>query len=798
MKNSKSFRAAFILTLVSFLLTSAAFAQSADTDLQKRLSLIEQKAEKRRQELGIPGMSLVIVKDGKVVYAKGLGYKDFEKRIPVTPDTQFAIGSATKAFTALSVLMLQDDGKLSIDDHPQKYLSYFKINDPKTDAAIQVRDLLCHSSGLSRTDLAMITGKLNREELIKVAGIAKPTAGLREKFQYQNIMFAAAGEIVAKMSGEPWEEFVPERILKPLGMDNTTMSVAGMKKSKDYSYGYSYNFDTKETRRLPTRTLDAIAPAGSINSSANDMAKWLEFILGGGLAGNKRLVSEASFDEWTKPQMKISPDGKVSYGFGWFVQDWNGRKLIQHGGNIDGFNSMVALLPDENVGFVLLTNVSASSLGGELIQTVFSGLLDKLPGESAPLSEEAKGEAGTYKFPQAGFDIVVAVEDGKLVMKVPNQPTYELKNVEGRKYRLGGAPDGFFITFKDAEALLEQPQGNFTLKKAGAAPAAEEGSADEGDARGLIGKYSSEQAGGPEIEIREVEGKVSLVVGGQPPYPLEMKEKDLFRSPGLPESYAVRSVKDAQGKVTSIVLVQPNGDFSFKRTASDGESAEPLPDAAEINAKMIEALGGETNLRKITSREIKLEMNFINQGVTAKGTAYAKAPDEVASSIELFALGKNIGWIRERFDGSSGGESYSFGPEEVYTGQRLEDVKFGADFYGYLDAASKTKSAVVDKIEKVGDEDAYRIRIEPLKASPITLWVSAKTFLPLKRRFLVVSSTTAQKIPVTETYSDYRNVDGVMIPFRSVNSNPNMGDLVTVVKEIKQNVKIPDSVFGKK
>jgi len=161
--------------------------QTLSSDLQQAISKIEEKTEARRKELGIPGLSLAIVKDGEIVFMKGFGYKDFEKKIPVTADTQFAIGSSSKAFTALSVLMSQDEGKLSLDDSPKKYLPYFKINDAEIDKNITVRDLMAHSSGLNRTDLGWITGKLTREEIIRVAGEAKPMAKLREKFFYQNV-----------------------------------------------------------------------------------------------------------------------------------------------------------------------------------------------------------------------------------------------------------------------------------------------------------------------------------------------------------------------------------------------------------------------------------------------------------------------------------------------------------------------------------------------------------------------------------------------------------------------------------
>ncbi len=263
------------------------------------------------------------------------------------------------------------------------------------------------------------------------------------------------------------------------------------------------------------------------------MAKWLEFVLNKGEINGKRLVSAGGFEEWTKPQMKIA--GNVSYGLGWFVQDWKGKKVLQHGGNIDGFNSMVALLPEENLGFVMLTNVSASSLGGELLSIVWEGMLDELKDESnSKISEAGKLEIGKYKFAQAGFDIEIVEEDGKLVAKVPGQPTYVLQLIEGRKYRLSNAPEGFFITFKEDSAYLEQPQGNFDLPKVSGESVAGTDTKSSDSAKALIGTYASAANESQRIEIKEVDGKVSLVVGMQTPYPLIENAKDVFGSPLLP------------------------------------------------------------------------------------------------------------------------------------------------------------------------------------------------------------------------------------------------------------------------
>ena len=456
------------------------------TDYSTQLAAIEKALDDRRKELGIPGISLAIVKDDQIIYLKGLGYKNFEQKLPVTPDTRFAIGSASKAFTAMLAAMSADDGKLSLDDSPKKFLPYFTLKDPDAAAKITIRDLLAHRSGLNRTDLAMATGVLNREEIIKVAGMAKPTAKLGEKFQYQNVMYAAAGEAIAKAEKSTWEKLIASRIFKPLGMTNSDTATAAMLKAKDYSLGYDYKPSTKVTRHLPQRDLTAAGPAGAINSSARDMAQWLRLMLANGSINGRRLVSEKNFDELVRKQVNVG--GPVDYGLGWFLRKWNGHKVVEHGGNIDGFNSQVALMPDQKLGFVLLTNVTGSPLGGFAMNTIWKNLVGdpksaetktaaaepKAAGDgTAAPAGDPKAEVGKYKLVAAGIDFEVALKDNKLTLTVPGQPTYTLENIGGRRYKLAEpAPPGFFATFRPAkdkpsetELFIEQPQGNVVLEK---------------------------------------------------------------------------------------------------------------------------------------------------------------------------------------------------------------------------------------------------------------------------------------------------------------------------------------------
>lgn len=791
-----------LLSIFTLSLPQIGYAQTAAVQsagqYAKALSDIEAFVEKRRGELGIPGMSLVIVKDDQVIYMKGLGYKDYENKITVTPDTQFAIGSATKAFTALSVLMTADEGKLSLDDSPKKLLPYFKMYDPETDKNITIRDLMCHTSGLNRTDLAMITGKLNRAELIQVAAQAKPTAKLREKFQYQNIMFAAAGEIVTQAQKMPWERFVPERIFAPLGMTNSNMSMKQMAKAKDHSLGYTYNFDTKETKSLPFRDIDEVAPAGSINSSARDMAEWLRFVMNGGTVNGKRLVSEKGYEEWLKPQMKMNPSGTVNYGLGWMLRDWNGLKVVEHGGNIDGFNSLVAMIPEKKLGFVMLTNVSASSLGNDIMPIIWSNILNEPKSESVKLPVATlKLMAGKYGTAERSVEVKIEGED--LYLVVPGQPPYKLVRTAPRTFKPEGLPEGFGAKFTpetgDATELeLIQPQGNRKLPRLGLEPKPSGStSVDNSQAKLLVGRYTPPGSSDAVIEIKDADGKVTFNIPGQQPYTLSPKTDGSFSLSPLPETYFLTPKRDAAGKLTAVSVTQPEGVFEFKLAAA---VSKPEITVEELRSKAIAAIGGEANLRKITSRVTTADVDLVHQGVQAKSTTWAKAPNKSATETTMIALGKKIasGW--EYFDGTEGYEHYSFAPAEKYAGKRLDDIRLFSDFYAGLDWTTDYKKVEVTGTGKVGDEEAYIVSFEPKAGTSFRQFYSKTSFLLLKHEGTVASSTNQSVIPYTIMYSDYRDIDGIKLAYKTVNNNPGNGDIVSTVTSIKHNVDLKDAIFS--
>jgi CubicO group peptidase (beta-lactamase class C family) len=785
-------------------------APAAPADLEARLAAVEKAVDEKRQQLGIPGLSLAIVKDDRVIYMKGLGHRDFEGKVPVTPDTLFAIGSSSKAFTALLVAMAADEGKLSFDDSPKKFIPYFRLQDPDADAKINVRDLLSHGSGLNRTDLAWVSGVLNREEVIRVAAAAKPTAKLREKFQYQNVMYAAAGEVVGRVWGSTWERLIAERIFKPLGMKSSNTSVAEMRRARDFSHGYVYEEATKETRRVPTRDLPAIAPAGAINSSARDMAQWLRLMLGGGSFGGRRLVSEKGFAELLKPQTLVA--GNVHYGLGWFLRDWKGHRVVEHGGNIDGFNAQVALMPDQRLGFVMLTNVSASPLPASTMQTVWSHLVGDPGGAKPPTPAAAaaadpaskiENEAGDYLLEAGNLKLTVAVKEGKLTLTVPGQPVYALEPQGGRRYKLAGM-EGFQVTFRPAkdnpqetEIYLEQPQGNYVVKKlksADATTAGASGASAEyaGPLKEVVGNYEPQQAGRPPVTVEIKDGKVTLVVPGQNPYPLVEREKDVLGATNLPDSYSILVRRDEAGRVAGLTLKQPGAESLFDRV---GGFKSPVG-LDELMAKAVQALGGEAALRRHKTMRVTADIDLLHQGVSGEAVIFARAPNAYAQDVQLVALGKKIGSFHEFFDGAEGASEGSFMPYNPKTGTELEETRISSDFYAPLNWKTLFPKAEIRKMAKVGDEEAYVVVFTPEKGSPVTQYISAKTFLLLRQDSLSTSDTVS--LPISETFSDYRSVDGVMIPFRRVQSSQSMGDTVLKIREVTFDVPVPEEAFRRK
>lgn len=317
----------------------------------------------------VPGMAVAIVKDGRVVVTKGYGVRRLGEATAVDADTLFGIGSNTKAFTTAALATLVDEGKISWDDPVYQRLPGFQMYDPYVSHEMTIRDLLCHRSGmgLGEGDLLFWPNTtFTREEVIYRLRFMKPATSFRSHYAYDNLLYIAAGQIIPAVTGKSWEEYIRERILRPLGMTQSTLSNANFKAGDNVGWPHS-RLDGK-LQSIAFVPLDNAAPAGAINSSVNEMAKWVMLQLGHGKFPERegRLFSEKqSAEMWSAQtiqgtgmpvQLAALKPNFAAYGLGWGLRDYHGRKLVSHSGGVAGTVTRVMLVPEEKLGVVILTN----------------------------------------------------------------------------------------------------------------------------------------------------------------------------------------------------------------------------------------------------------------------------------------------------------------------------------------------------------------------------------------------------------------------------------------------------------
>jgi CubicO group peptidase (beta-lactamase class C family) len=362
-------------------------------------------AKQELQDWKCDGFAIAVIKDGKVILSKGYGLRDVKKNLPVTEKTMFAIGSATKSFTVTSMGVLVDQGKLDWDKPVRDYLPDFKMWDPFATERMTPRDLVTHRSGLPRHDLMWYSSPFSRQELFERLRYLEPNKDFRTAFQYQNLMFMTAGYLAGHVAGTTWEQLVKSVIFDRLGMTSSNFSVTESQKSEDFSLPYQVVNDVVVD--MPFRNIDSIGPAGSINSNIEDMTKYVMMHLQKG----KGVVSATNEMQMMIPQMAIqapSPDkelGDLSYGMGFFVTSYRGHKFVHHGGNIDGFSALVAFLPQDNIGLVILTNQNASALPAVVAYNVWDRLLgmDQVDWTARIKQQRALTKASEQEAKQKGY-----------------------------------------------------------------------------------------------------------------------------------------------------------------------------------------------------------------------------------------------------------------------------------------------------------------------------------------------------------------------------------------------------------
>ncbi|HEU4884583.1 MAG TPA: serine hydrolase [Longimicrobium sp.] len=419
---------------------------------------LEAYVEQGMRDWQVPGLALAIVKDDSVVFARGFGTRTLGRDEPVDEHTSFAIASTTKAFTATAIAMLVDEGKVRWDDPVSMHVPGFQLANG-LNAQLTVRDLLTHRTGLPTSDFLWYASGSSTEDILHRMRFLRPFASPRSRYMYNNTAYMVAGQVVQSASGMPWGEFVRTRILQPLGMRETLTGFDGLDARGNVATPH-LEIDGA-IRPIRYLNFDNIGPAGSINSSVHDVARWIRFQLARGEWDGERLVSEAQHREMLSPQFviplaqyypaaQLAKPNFTAYGLGWFMQDYRGRKLAMHTGSIDGMTALVAMVPEERLGLVVLINLDHAELRHALMYRIVDAYLGGPPrdwsAELRPLyggmeeraesgqrereSHRVRGTrpslplsayAGTYADPDSLYGrVTVRLEDGRLVATMAN------------------------------------------------------------------------------------------------------------------------------------------------------------------------------------------------------------------------------------------------------------------------------------------------------------------------------------------------------------------------------------------
>ena len=356
-------------------------------DIASRLQGFDSYMTQVMNDWNVPGLGVGIVVKDKLVWAKGYGYRDYGKKIPYTPTTTQPIASNTKLFTSVAAGMLADEGKVDLDKPIRQYVPSIQFYNDDLNRTVTLRDMLSHRTGITRHDGIWYKSDFTQKDLFERLKYLEPTEAPRSVFLYNNMMYSGAGYAIELLSGRPWETFVRERILNPLGMTSTTFTIADMVKQREPGVPYTERRDNTEIYRIPYYS-DAIgvAPAGAINSSIVDMSKWLIALMNDGRLEGKQVIPRNVVRQTLAPSIALPNTGlevrgwgeliNSAYGMGRWTAAYRGHLLAYHGGDLPGFHSQVSTMPYDSIGvIVFVIGNQAAPLYNVISYNVYERLL---------------------------------------------------------------------------------------------------------------------------------------------------------------------------------------------------------------------------------------------------------------------------------------------------------------------------------------------------------------------------------------------------------------------------------------
>lgn len=555
------------------------------------------------EDFDVPGLSIGIVKNDSIIYLKGFGTREIKTDKPVDENTLFAIGSISKSFTALTLGILVDEGKIKWDDKVVSYLPYFELYDPYVTANFTIRDLLTHRSGLKDVSGGTLWyhSDLSRVDIIKNFKYLEPVSGFREKPAYQNIMYMAAGEIVREVTGQEWDSFLKERVFNKLGMSNSTSISSVRESNKNLAQPHIWN-ESYDKVSIKQEKMDNLAAAGSIYATANEMNSYMRLLLNDGVFEQNTIISKEVLNEIFTPQIiypiRNPPFGNEfsSYGFGWWLTPIDGHKVIEHSGGVDGMSANLVMIKDMNLGFVILTNEAEEPatflLTGKLMEMIFNDdsfdmynrrklIRDKLlnANKNTPYQKNKIDDtqpslgtefyAGVYRDEMYGKINIKQLNENELEIEFTHSPVFKgkLKHWHFDTYQIDWydirVPNGY-LTFNfnsdreiigfeiEQDNLLDVDFGELTIKRLKADNPLKSVTVNNKILNSYVGRY--ELSKDLIITITQTKNQLKVQLTGQPEILIFPISNKVFKLKDIEAQLTFNS--DDKGKVESLTLLQ--------------------------------------------------------------------------------------------------------------------------------------------------------------------------------------------------------------------------------------------------
>ena len=594
-----------ILSLALILIATGLYAQT-----DKRLKGIEKKFNAILESTKAPGFAVAIVEGDKIIYAKGFGYADYENKVAADANTLFAIGSSTKAFTSSLLGLLRGDDKISFNDNPRKHIPELEFYNDEMNNGIIIKDLMRHTTGLPRHDGAWyFFPSYDKDSLIQRLKHHEPFTGLRQQWYYNNFGFLLQGVITEKLSGKSWEENIEEKFFKPLGMNRSKTTISGMKESSNKAYGYTLDAD-RNIEKTDYYDIAGMSPAGSINSSVNDMSQWLITWINKGKYKDQQIIPEDYIKEAISSQAIVAsgvPSDELpnvhfaNYGYGWFLHSYKGHYMVEHGGNIDGFSASVGFYPSDKIGVVVLANQNGSAVPRLVRNTVADYMLNVEKTEWAKKHKEDLEEAleaqdkvmedketsnvkntrpshakldytgfyenagyGKFEVTVENDSLMTTLNDEKIFINHFHYDTFELIDYSDGKVDSTEIGSSLKVNFKtnesgDIESLttsIEPTTEAIVFKRTP--------NTIEVDAKTLEQYVGNYDLVGQVVKFYiKDENVLYAFLKGQPEYELVPTDEHKFNLKIL-DGYKVEFV-EVKGMITTVKFIQPNGVFSARK-----------------------------------------------------------------------------------------------------------------------------------------------------------------------------------------------------------------------------------------